>query len=377
MIFLFGLLFLPKIIIATFGYVLFCYNKVSIQRDILPIILILIIAFSVGLLDNEIDYYFFRTNYYYYQLIGMLLFFQYIIAGYGIKRSVYLCIYYSLIQTLFIYSDFIFSKDFLFNTFSFQNRVHYNLQSDSALVGLLLVNIIDGPKKVYLKSLLIFLICLSFSRTNLVLMLLLESTLFIYKRNSSLLRAGVTFMFFVILTFSGWALLQESASSNGYTSNGSNFTSKMRNSVNELVPSDQESLQLINENYRGYEAYLAISSVINDGPKSWLLGKGSGSTISIPEFKVKAQNMSFFHNGYATLFFHGGLLAIVLMLFFQYRILKGAMRWGGYMATGVSLIVLVYTMTIMGLISPVVNNSLLIVIALVLFRSSERKVTLL
>ncbi|MDB2572112.1 hypothetical protein N9X81_00125 [Schleiferiaceae bacterium] len=357
---------MPKSISSTLGVLMFFSNKEGLNKKYVPIALISIITVISGLVFNDIDYYFFRTFYYYFQLIGCFLLFNFFLKKLGIKKALKGSLVIAIVLTLWSYFEFIISGDIFIRPFSILNRITYGLNSDSALLGILILNtgIIRGNRVI--KILLFTAIVMSFSRINILLLIVIQLISILYSIKSEFFKKSLVVILGAVLLVSLTGLLIVSVNSNGYSAEETTFSAKLLNSVNEVTPQNQVSLQLINENYRGYEAYLAITDVIEKGLGHIIFGNGAGARISIDAFQSKAQNMSFFHNGYATLFFHSGILSILAMLYFQRIIYKNARTIDKYFAIALSVILFFYTSAIMGLIwtSPNPILMMLIVVAL-------------
>ena len=103
--------------------------------------------------------------------------------------------------------------------------------------------------------------------------------------------------------------------------------SKIQKSPSELLFSDDDAnnKQSINEYWRGYEAFRAISQTIKNGPLAITFGNGFGSLVDL-KIIMRLGNTDFryvpkIHDGYAQLFFKTGIVSVILyatFLFFFY-----------------------------------------------------------
>lgn len=369
---------IPNIIVATLGFVvIFSKPKFLIKADNTLIKLIGVIglvALFSGLLNGEaLDYYYFRTLYYYYQLVGLLLVGRYLAINYSIKMLLKNIATAGLIITFFLYFDFIISFRWITSPFSLINRYEFGLNSEFALITYLICQVKDLKisRKYKITSLLLILI--SLSRTYILIVLMI----FIYNKLSSIISIKKT----IILVGSIGILIFSQIDSNSHRfdddpTNASIFD-KFAYSIIELAPSDADNLRDINANYRGYEVFLAVNDVIKTGLYKSIYGRGAGRTISIEAFDEKAQNMSFFHNGFVTIFFHAGFIGVIFYLIFLYKIYKTNLQFGKNYASALLIFILIYTSSSMGLISPIANYLMILIISLGNYSNFNKSSTLL
>jgi|SaaInlStandDraft_1057018.scaffolds.fasta_scaffold62371_2 hypothetical protein len=357
----------PLIISATIGIIWFLLkrkkNFSKNESSLINIFLIItVITFFSGLINGEgIDYYFFRTIYYYYQLIGVLLLGLYFRNKYSIKyflKNIALC---GTLITIFLYYDFIISFDWLTSPFSIFNRYKYGLNSEYAAITFLIAQIPGIKLNKILYRLSILLILLSLSRTYLVILFV---TLF-YKFFKN--KISVKNMVIVFTALTSLIFLNIDSSKFSYASNPTeaNITQKLGYSLKELTPTEATTIVDANANYRGFEAFLGVNEVYKSGSIfKALFGLGAGATISVDFFDSKAQNMSFFHNGFVTIFYHSGFVGLFLFILFLYKIFVISKSFGRVFSLGLMSFIFIYTLTSMGFISPIANYLLILLISI-------------
>ena len=356
--------FVPQWIASFLGYFLFISTngneKKIIPKSLLYFFYISLICFFCGLFWNNIDYYFFRTLYYYVQFIGIFLLGVFFINYLGFEKFIRSLVYSGFIITLIYFSEFFVSLDWMLSPFSIENRYKYGLNSDYAVIS---VAILITSKLKFNRLLfftLCFLIVLSLSRTNILLLLLIIIIKYLGKYRFSLFLIFVSIFSFVLINF-------DSTSVQNFSAENYNFQNKILNSLTEILPQDQDELALINENYRGFEAFIGIKSVVDNGVFNIIFGNGAGATVSIDAFATKAQNMSFFHNGFVTIFFHAGIIGLILYFLFIYTIYSKMKMIDKSSALIIVSVIMITTLTIMGFISPIPNIFLIFYLSIILF----------
>lgn len=169
-------------------------------------------------------------------------------------------------------------------------------------------------------SLILLSILLFVSRTMFLILFIYCGFFFNYFRFS--LKASVVALIVVGLLGFIFSLPKQSQD----TSMG-RLISKIQKSPSELLFSenDANNKQSINEYWRGYEAYRAISQTVKNGPLAITFGNGFGSLVDL-KIIMRLGNSDFryipkIHDGYAQLFFKTGIVSVILyaiFLFFFY-----------------------------------------------------------
>ncbi|MFX0543397.1 hypothetical protein ACEWPM_017050 [Roseovarius sp. S4756] len=221
------------------------------------------------------------------------------------------------IISIMLFSDFLFSGG-VFNI-SLEARYSYGLDSTASTLALLLIislrpTLAALAARSTLSALAILnlaLIIASLSRVNISITFI--SLVFVYSHNRLIQSAVFVGTMFVIAA----PLLQLSyIAPTGSTSGDFSFLGKLQNSLQEFRISNYSDLGDINENWRGYEAYLGIEQVQQVGGWANLIGVGFGSFARGP-FVDKLTLIPYFHNGFVTIFLKSGTLGIAFFTIFS------------------------------------------------------------
>lgn len=220
------------------------------------------------------------------------------------------------IISIFQFSDFLLGGG-MFNI-SLETRYEYRMDSMAASLALLLIISLRPTLKSLLGStqlsvtavINLLMIVASLSRVNLSITFI---ALFFVFSHSRLLRGT---MFVAILFIVAAPFLQIPVAVPGSAvSDGSSFFYKVLNSLQEFRVSSYDDFAEINENWRGYEAFLGMDEVLNVGGWANLIGVGFGSYATGP-FENKLEQIPFFHNGFITIFLKSGALGIAMISMF-------------------------------------------------------------
>jgi len=326
--------FVLKIILILFLLFLLLIISPKISSkfidSIKPLFLILLIAIVMGSLTFfSRPYDFLRDGYYFFQPI-LLIFLGYCALTQGIRfySMLKLIVFSSIILTTYFYIDFFLSL-FLGQGISFESRYVFGLNSDFAIIGLLIVysshharlNIFDSLTKGVLISIFLFLIFISFSRTNILISLLIILYPYILKLISFKMQLITVGLLVAIPVFFG-SVLNFAIPEEGAT----NFISKLMNSYSEIIVRDyRESdaiapdANLINLYWRSQEAFLGLSKYLEGNTFQLIFGQGLGSYASAAGiFENKFQQIPFFHNGFITIILKSGAIGLFLFFLFLY-----------------------------------------------------------
>jgi hypothetical protein len=108
------------------------------------------------------------------------------------------------------------------------------------------------------------------------------------------------------------------------------FSEKIARSLSEFRVSNYSLMSDINNNWRGYEAHLAIQKVEEADGIAWLTGLGFGSYVVGP-FDGKLEKIPFTHNGFVTIYLKAGVLGLIgfaLFVFQLFALARSASREG-------------------------------------------------
>ena len=112
------------------------------------------------------------------------------------------------------------------------------------------------------------------------------------------------------------------------TISGGRTAELIKHSTEEMKVEDYTSVEDMNNNYRGYEAYMALSEYSRYSPVNKIFGGGMGATVDMGEYSpVGLQYLPVLHNGYPYLLIKMGIVGfIVFLLYFSILILRYR-RW--------------------------------------------------
>lgn len=328
------------ILISIFLIILLAFStKLSriFINSIKPLLYILVISTLLGMEAFFIDTYgFLRDGYYFFQPI-LLIFLGYSALSRGLSFIFLLrmLVLSSLFLTFFFYIEFILNL-FYGGGLSLESRYTYGLNSDFAIIGLLVTYAsycsklrIFSPVTAWVVIVaFLFLISVSFSRTNILISLLIILYPFISKIANIKTQLYLAFGIIAVPVFFG-AFLNVAIPEEGAT----NFISKVLNSYSEVIVRDYREADsispdanLINLYWRSQEAFLGLEKYLEGSKLELIFGQGLGSYASAAGiFEDKLQVIPFFHNGFITILLKAGPVGIFLFFQFLYLFNKNAL----------------------------------------------------
>ena len=140
------------------------------------------------------------------------------------------------------------------------------------------------------------------------------------------------------------------------------FIGKVTTSVQEIQPQNYSSKSDINENWRGFEAFIGLLQYSKGSTQELILGQGFGKSAPLG-FTMPLGGSSFaeipkFHNGYVTIILKTGILGILLLLLFYLKLFRSSLNYQkshfnesrikGQFAIGILLALIVSTFVIGG-----------------------------
>ncbi|MDU9695139.1 hypothetical protein O0Q50_28485 [Priestia aryabhattai] len=139
----------------------------------------------------------------------------------------------------------------------------------------------------------------------------------LYKRNIHL---KISVSIFALLLF-GLIMIPVSQ-----TSAYSQLSDKFLNSLSEVHIEEYRTIQDINHNWRGYEAYRALIEYDNFDPVQKVIGGGLGKLVDLNMTIMLAgkvyREVPIIHNGYMYILVKTGALGIILYLYFLFTVVK-------------------------------------------------------
>jgi len=362
-------------------------------NSIKPLIYILVIAIFLGIqgfFSNP--YSFLRDGYYFFQPI-LLIFLGYVAMSRGLsfKFLLRLVVLSSIFLTFFFYIDFILSL-FLGRGLSLDSRYEYGLNSDFAIIGLLVtysayysgLRLFSPMTQKLILITLLALILISFSRTNILISLVIFLYPFVSKIINFKTQLSLVFILIIVPVFFG-SFLNIAIPEEG----ASNFISKVLNSYGEIIVRDYRETDaiapdanLINLYWRSQEAFLGLAKYLEGSRLELVFGQGLGSFASaVGIFENKFQVIPFFHNGFITILLKSGPVGILLFFQFLYLFVKNALSYVAVrkdeedfikiIAPSIVFITILKTFFIMGFYTPESPVLLLTLIGMVIKKCSK------
>lgn len=369
--------------------------KVSLffLQSIRPLIYILIVAILMGFQSFLSEpYNYIRDGYYFFQPI-LLIFLGYSALSRGISFNflLRLMVFSSIFLTFYFYIDFILSL-FLGQGLSFESRYIFGLNSDFAIIGFLITyasyqanfKLFQPLSMTIILTTLFFLIMISFSRTNILITLVIIIYPYISKLINFKTQLFLVSVLIIIPVFFG-SFLNVAIPEEG----ASNFLSKVLNSYSEIIVRDYRDsdalapdANLINLYWRSQEAFLGLAKYTEGSTYELIFGQGLGSYASAAGiFENKFQQIPFFHNGFITILLKSGPLGVLLFFQFLYLFVRNTLSnelnnkseedFIRIIAPSIVFITILKTFFIMGFYTPESPVLLLTLIGIVLKKCSD------
>ena len=246
------------------------------------------------------------------------------------------------------------------------------------------VSLFRFPVFYILISVMTVSVVLSFSRNQLLILLIMLVTIYGTWNRLSLKKIFLLTLLLVglgIFAYFGSGMLGEQPRIGPNTT----FVGKMIGSLHEIIPSDYSDPKDIHANWRGYEAYQALQGYSNGNAWQYLFGQGFGTLIDLKLYiLLGGQEMRYVpitHNAFPYILIKTGLAGVICYLFFFWRILVLARncpllsnenQFAKWMIVGLSLSLLVSTLSISGLFNKSALSPLVILLGAFLYICRER-----
>ncbi|MFH6767364.1 hypothetical protein V8G56_01345 [Gaetbulibacter aquiaggeris] len=258
-------------------------------------------------------------------------------------------------------------------------RTRYGRDNFLELIALLflILNYRLPTLNIKYKKVIFFILATSFvlyfSRTMFIIILLLGLSFFGYTR---ITRKGIKYFGTLIILLLGlYAYLLSIEIDRDNEGTLSKFMYKLKIAPAEifLTEIDVNNHAELWDHWRGYEVLKAIESLNNDGPLSWVFGRGFGSTVDLG-FKAPLDDegegmrfISLLHNAYGFILYKSGVLGLLsfflFLLILYYRpIMHGQLELNriNNIILGFSFFYLISTLVISGIYNPRDNLTLIL-----------------
>jgi len=318
-------------------------------------------------------------------LIGILLYKEID----NLKQLVKIIIISSTVVSVYKLFSLIVNPSLIFHL-GLESRYLYDLSNPSALIAFTLlyyfsfynIQLFSRKIKFLLYVISIISIIVSFSRTLYILFLLI--ILLKYIMNSKIIFkayfASVLLVFFLIF---GGSLFEKTSNYNQ-----SSIIDKMSHSLEEAVIREYKTLVDINNNWRGFEAYMGLKKYYTGDNYELFFGQGFGSVVKTPSWIFGKQKeglhiIPMFHNGYITILLKTGVVGLLIYFLFLFILLQYGyslvkihdeskyMNVAGSLLISISFILFFYTLVIHGVYRTTVPMLLLLPLGILLQYSAK------
>jgi len=373
--------------------VFFFLNNQSINKRLVfkvgPLLLIMAVGILSGISNmlNEDFYLYFKDIFYFLNPIILILL-GYYVADFSnnVNRVLRVILLFCVVSSLYFNIEYILS--IVTNlSLNLEDRYTYEVQAKYPLLGFLIIyaskvskyDVFSNGITNILFVLFASLIVTSFSRTNILIALIIFSFPFLYRYVSIKVQIFIalsliisTIFFSTIFTLTAPEKFSDS------------FVDKVMNSYAEIIVDNKDSgngsemrMSNINNYWRAHEAYLGLSKVHEGGISSVIFGKGMGAYIYGGDlFESKMKQIPFFHNGYITVYLKSGLIGLMLLMFFIFSLssmgrnpvlnINSEYKFLFFISTGTSIIFLIQTWFVMGMYSSLPFYAFLILIGVIM-----------
>jgi len=374
-------------------FILLIKSKKLVKKELAPKLMPLFFLLIIGLhgfIENSL--YDFLKDFWYISksipqiTIGFLLMNKIRSANSLLK----IIIVASLIASFVHVSGFLYNQDLFLMDFK-QIRNEYQRGFTLTVIGLSVIVAMKYYRLTIIRNTL-FIPCyllilsvslfLSYSRT-LWISLVIFFFVFINNYNSRLVFKVIVLLTIITVTLTIGYLTNMFQYID--TANTVTFIGKIFHSINEVIPKNYFSLSEINQNWRGYESYMAIKGLINSN--SLIFGKGFGALTDLELYMLLGDRelrfIPILHNAYIYILLKTGLVGLSIYILFFYKLLfaikaRPLVRRGGYDLVCVklyqgSIIVLIFSsFVISGIFNKSACNPLIILSGALFFFLSER-----
>jgi hypothetical protein len=382
-------LFVPKELnlILVFGlFLLFCQFDSGLiyirsLKLLFPFLLLALIGIMIGLYNYGINQDFYR-DFYYYAKVPI-----YILAGIAVSQYIkdFDTIFY-LFGLFVLYSSCMHiykaipNLGLINDLYSYRNAAGTEDINEVIFLGLFFSRIINKkfraliPKTSFLFKVMGYLIFVSFllyfSR-NMIVLLLVFCFFMCNWVNVRHLKSRVNYRLFYVLVavISVSAILATLASTTSSIPMLNSLVEKFESIPAELIWNAEDNTSAtmddIQHNWRGFEAYQGILTYENGNTFSKLIGSGFGTLVELGIVMdldgAEYERIPILHNGYIFLLVKNGWLGILLYLLFIYTLgftkkNQNEQDPSSYyflqMLSALSIVIIVYTLTSTGLYNP-------------------------
>jgi len=373
--------------------VYFFINNQSINKrlvfEVIPLVLIMAVGILSGISNvlNGDLYLYYKDIFYFLNPVVLILIGYYVAdSSNNINRVFRVVLIFCVVSSLYFNVEYIFSSMISFGL-NIEDRYAYQVQSQYPLLGFLIIyaskiskyNIFSNRVNNILFAIFLLLIFTSFSRTNILIALIIFSLPILYKYIGIKVQIYMVLSVIISTIFFSTIFTLEAPEK---FSDG--FVDKVLNSYEEIIVENkmlviESELELANINnyWRAHEAYLGLSKAHEGGTVSAIFGSGMGAYVDGSDlFVSKMKVIPFFHNGYVTVYLKSGVIGLMLLMFFIFSLSgmggklvfnnKSEYKFIFFISAGLSIIFIIQTWFVMGIYSSLPFYVFLILIGVIM-----------
>ena len=384
--------FLPPNLTIFFSICFSClilFNTPILKLSFIKSSMLLTLIFAIGVFSglssfsDNIYFYFRDASYFIHPLILLFIGHSIINKSFGIKKLLKLIVKAAVVNSVINYSSFFVNLVSSFQ-FDLNQRYEFDLLRGCAVMGFLIsycskttsFHLFKARAEIMLLIFFSLVIILSFSRTNMGILLVLFS-IPILNKFLSFKKLFVLFVGIITLVIFGGSFLTVAIPEFEAT----NFMEKVSYSASEILVRNYDTAQEINIYWRSQEAFLGLTKYLEGTNFQLIFGQGFGSYASASGiFKYKLQVIPYFHNGFITILLKSGAIGLLMFFAFLFSLVKLSFNslktdnkkssYYRLMIQGVVVILIFQTLFIMGIYSPDVSVMLMVLIGAII---QERK----
>ncbi len=163
---------------------------------------------------------------------------------------------------------------------------------------------------------------------------------------------------------------------------------KMAYSLKEVMVSNYKSMADINQNWRGYESFRAVTTYLNGSGAQYVAGRGFGTLVDLGIYirlggDEKFRYIPTLHNGYMYILVKTGIIGLIIYAYFLLKfILHGRagestpgndLRLAGRLVVALTLVLLATTMVIAGFFNKITLHPALVLLGALLYYIQANK----
>lgn len=163
---------------------------------------------------------------------------------------------------------------------------------------------------------------------------------------------------------------------------------KMAYSLKEVMVSNYKNMADINQNWRGYESFRAVTTYLNGSSAQYVTGRGFGTLVDLGIYiklggDEKFRYIPTLHNGYMYILVKTGIIGLIMYIYFLLKFMlhgragektqDNDLRFAGRLVVALTLALLVTTMVIAGFFNKITLHPMLVLLGALLYYIQANK----